>query len=412
MWSNRAFLRFWTAGSVSYGGTLVTTVVLPILVYQRTGSAFETSLLAGIETIPYLAFGLVAGAISDHANRRRMMYTCESISAVLVGSVPVANALGVLTIAQIYVVAAGTATTFVWRDAANFGAIPSLVGRDMLASAYAWMSSTSAVLQIAGPAVGGILAATIGPAPAMSIDSASYIFSAIALATIRKPFSTTARNLGATLRQRVAEGLRFLWRQPMVRAMTLLGFGNSVTLGIVEGLLVVDANRQLGLSRTSALIGFLFAAGAAGALLAAVVLPYFRRRFDVVTNWRAGRNIEIVLVLAFAFTTNVVLAMAVYLLFNAGSQFCILVGITYRQEVTPDHLQGRVNVVARMIAWGGTPFGAVIGGVAATIWSVRVALVLAGLGVGSAFVLSLVGPLSLAAARRGISAGDPSGGND
>jgi MFS family permease len=151
MWGNRAFLRLWAAGSVSYADTLLTTVVLPILVYQSTGSAWETSLLAAIEVTPYIAFGLIAGAISDQANRRQMMYICEAISAVLVGSVPIASAFGVLSVMQIYVVAAGTATTFVRRDAAGFGAIPSLVGRDVVATAYAWMSSTSVVLQIAEP---------------------------------------------------------------------------------------------------------------------------------------------------------------------------------------------------------------------------------------------------------------------
>jgi MFS family permease len=183
---NRAFLKFWAADGVSFAGTMVTTVVLPVLVYQRTGSAFETSFLVAIETVPYLAFGLIAGAVADRVDRRRLMYACELISAILVGSVPLANAFGALTIAQVYLVAAGIATTFVWRDAANFGAIPALVGRDVLASAYSRMASTGAIMQIAGPAAGGVLAATIGPAPAMTVDAASYIISALLLVRLAR----------------------------------------------------------------------------------------------------------------------------------------------------------------------------------------------------------------------------------
>jgi MFS family permease len=169
---DRVFLRFWTAASISLTGTLVTGVVLPILVYQRTGSAWETSLLVAIETILYLAFGLVAGAVADRLDRRRLMWRCELGSAALVGSIPLAFAAGVLSTAQIYVAAAGPATMFVWFDAANFGALPAIVGRDRIASAYGWLSSSGSVLQIAAPALGGVLAATIGPAPAMAVDAA------------------------------------------------------------------------------------------------------------------------------------------------------------------------------------------------------------------------------------------------
>ena len=398
---NHAFSKFWAADGVSFAGTMVTTVVLPVLVYQRTGSAFETSLLVAIQTVPYLACGLIAGAVADRVDRRRLMYACELISAVLVGSVPVANAFGALTIAHVYLVAAGTATTFVWRDAADFGAIPALVGRDVLASAYSRMASTASVMQIAGPAIGGVLAATIGPAPAMTIDAASYIISGLLLASIRQPFTTAdpADHASARLRDRVGEGLRFLWRQPMVRALSLLGFGNSVTLGVLFGLLVVDADQQLGLPRTSSLIGVLYAAGAVGALVASAALPRLNRRFGVVINSLAGRAVEAVLVVAFAVTTNAVAAMILFAGVNAASQLTILVGIIYRQEVTPDHLQGRVNVVARMIAWGGQPFGAVLGGIVASVVSVRAALALSSLGVAVTLLLGLVGPLRLTNAQ-------------
>src|ERR1700735_4053075 len=91
---DRAFRKFWTAGSVSLGGTLVTSVVLPILIYQRPGSAWQPSLLVAIETIPYLAIGLVAGAVADRVDRRRLMWRGELVSGLLVGSIPGAAAAG------------------------------------------------------------------------------------------------------------------------------------------------------------------------------------------------------------------------------------------------------------------------------------------------------------------------------
>ena len=69
LWRVRAFVLFWLARNVSLLGSTITTVVLPIMVFRLTGSAFATSLLATFEVLPYFLFGLVAGAIADRVNR-------------------------------------------------------------------------------------------------------------------------------------------------------------------------------------------------------------------------------------------------------------------------------------------------------------------------------------------------------
>ncbi len=101
----------------------------------------------------------------------------------------------------------------------------------------------------------------------------------------------------------------------------------------------------------------------------------------------------------YALATNVLAAMACYLGLNAAGEMAILTGIIYRQRVTPGHLQGRVNVIARMIAWGGQPFGAVAGGIIARAISARAALLAAGLGVVVSLLLCLLGPLHVPRAR-------------
>jgi MFS family permease len=396
---DRVFARFWIAASVTLTGTLVTSVVLPILIYQRTGSAWETSLLVAIETIPYLAFGLIAGAVADRIDRRRLMWRCELASAALLASIPLAHAAGVLSIAQIYVVAVATATVFVWFDAANFGAIPAIAGRDRIAIAYGRLNASASVLMIAAPALGGLLAATVGPAPAMAIDAASCVISAVLLMSIRRPFSASNPDQAAgQLRKRIAEGVSFLWRHPVIRSLTILGFGNSVALGAVLGLLVVYANRQLGLPRTSALIGILYASGAVGALAASLAVPRIMRRFSVLSIRLAGLAAQLILLIAFALTTSLLAAMALYACLSAASQAIILSGIIYRQQATPDHLQARVNVVGRMIAWGGQPVGAAVAGAVASVVSVRAGLLVGGAGLGVSLILSVAGPLKVTAA--------------
>ncbi len=385
------YLRYWIAGRVSYAGSMITSVVLPVLMYRRTGSPLETSVLVAMEFVPYLAFGLFAGAIADRLNRRRLMWGCELASAALAASIPVASLAGELTAAQMIAVAAGIGTTFVWFDSASFAALPALVGRGRIVAARSSISAADSISTMAGPAAGGILAATIGPANAMILDAGSYLISAWLIASISRPLA--ARAAGTNIRADVAEGLRYLWRQHQVRALTLIGTASSVTGGAVIGLLVVYANRQLGLPRTSALIGVLYAAGGAGAFAASAALPMLARRFPVPAITLAGTAARVVLLAGFALTRQVAAALILYAALAGCSQPTILNGITYRQQVIPDRLQGRVNVVARMTAVGGQPLGSVLGGALASVFDVRAALLITGLSTAAALAGAAAGPL-------------------
>ncbi len=384
LWDDRVWRRFFAAHAVSITGTALTTVVLPIALYQRTGSAGLTALLAALQTVPYLLFGLFAGAIADRHDRRRIMLTADVLAALIVGSVPVADAFGVLTTPHLVVVAAGLATCFVWFDAANFGAVPSLVGRERVVRAASAMWTYDSLALIVAPAVGAVIATSATPSIALAIDAVSYLASALLIRGIRRPFSTHPNAAGTddtgdhvehqTLRRTVAEGLHYLWEQRVLRALTLAGFGNSVSFGALLGLTVPYAVRQLGLSDHDARIGVLVAVGAVGALAAALALPriaHGRTPPRVTTYALTGAAITM---LALAFTTSFVVALPIWLLWQAGTELAILNGITYRQTTVPDELLSRVNVVARMVAWGGQPFGAALGGILATVASTRVAI--------------------------------------
>jgi Transmembrane secretion effector len=353
-----------------------------------------------IETVPYLAFGLFAGAFADRTDRRRLMWRCELISAVLLASIPVADAAGVLSVAQVYLVAVSAGVVFVWFDAANFGALPALVGRDRIASAYSWLNASASVLMIAAPAVGGLLAATIGPAPSLAVDAASCLISAALLLSIRRPFSAAAPDgpVGR-LRDRIAEGFGFLWRHRTLRSLTITGFGNSAAIGAILGLLVAYANRQLGLPPTSALIGVLYASGAVGALLASLAMSRLMHRYSVLTIRLAGLTVQLLLILPFAVATSPLPAMLCYAGLGAGNEAVALSGIIYRQQGTPDHLQGRVNVAGRMLAWGGQPAGAAAAGAVAAATSIRAGLLAGAAGLVLAIILSLAGPLHVTAAQ-------------
>ena len=169
-------------------GSAVTGVVLPLVVYQITGSAAQTGALFAFRVVPYLLFGLVAGPIADGGNRRRLIIGGNLVEGALVATIPIADLFGDLTIAQIYVVALLAATAFVFSDAAVFGAVPVLVGPERLPAANGALSSLSSCSEIAGPVIAGLLAASIGAINAIWIDAACFFMAAGVLRSIRSTF--------------------------------------------------------------------------------------------------------------------------------------------------------------------------------------------------------------------------------
>jgi hypothetical protein len=390
-----SFAVFWTARTLSWAGTGISGVVLPVLVYDRTGSPALTSLLAAVEAVPYLAFGLLAGAVADRSGRRGLMVGCDLGCAALMGSIPVAWALGGLTTGLVLLAALGAATAFVFFDAASFGAVPALAGRDGVVGAVSGLSASSAVTSMIAPAAAGGLLAVLAPAQAVIADAASYLASAVLLASIRRPFESPDPAGRPRLAWRdMLEGARFLWQRPLLRAMTLLaGTPVSVSGGAGVGLMVIYAVRALGLTRTDPRIGLLYSAAAAGSAAAALALPRVRRRL------RAGRVALVFLALDAAALAWVALApgFAVALAALACWMFCYSMvtinGITLRQQLTPDRLQSRVNTTARMLGWGGYPFGALIGGGLADVLPIRVTLLVMCLPVAAAAAAGLRSPL-------------------
>ena len=171
-------------------GSAITTVVLPLVVFDATGSVTQTGALFAVRVVPYLLFGVIAGPLADRGNRRFLIIGGNVAEGLLVATIPLAHVLGVLTVAQVYVVGLLSATAFVFSDAAVFGAVPALVGPDRLSRANGFLYAQASAAEVAGPVVGGLLVAAIGPANAVWVDAASFLLAAGCQMTIKSTFRT------------------------------------------------------------------------------------------------------------------------------------------------------------------------------------------------------------------------------
>lgn len=373
------YRRFLAARTIAMAGNALSLVAFPVLVYALTGSATLTALVAAAETAPYLLVGLPAGALVDRWNRRRVLVLTGAGSGLALLSVPLADALGVLGFTQLLLVATTVATLFVFADAASFGVVPQMVGRDRVASATSTLVTVGTAIGLVGPLVSGVLVTATSPALVIGVDALAYLTTAAVIARLRwtgsedVPQATPDRRL----RGEVAEGLRYLWAIPVVRWLTVLGAGASLAGGATTGLLVVVGVEQLGLGADSPALGWLFAAGAAGTFAASLLLPRLQSRAGVGAITTTGYAVALLAVVTLSFARSPLAALPVLVVLNFAMTTLIVNGIVTRQVVTPDHLQSRVNTTARLIAWGGSPLGAALGGVVAgaagTPWALRVA---------------------------------------
>ena len=369
---NQAFVVFWSARTISFAGTGITTVVLPVLVYGMTHSPAWVATLSMIEFVPYLGFGLLAGAVADRMNRKKIMVGCDIIAAFLLAGIPAAAALHLLGMAQILIVALGIATAYVWFDAANFGTLPALVDRSELPVAASLIGSSGQVALLCAPTVGAFLLTVMSASYALGFDAASYLISALLLLSIRRSFARPQPQQDRLrLRADIAEGLRFLWHQPVIRTLTFSVFCVCLSWGGTFALLVVYANRALHLTHVDVRLGLLYSAGELGGLLAAVAVPVLIRHLAIGPLTAAFLAVSAVAVTFLAVAPSYGWALLAFFLFGLAYLIVITTGITVRQMLTPDHLQARVNTAGRMIAGGGLPVGAALGGILAEALPIR-----------------------------------------
>lgn len=356
-------------------GSAVSTIALPILVYQLTGSAAVTGLLFALRVLPYLCVGLIAGPIADRGNRRLLIIGGNIAEGMLIASIPLAAAFDVLTVTQIYVVALASATVFVFSDAAVFAAVPALVGNERLPAANGFLGALQSGSEIAGPAIAGVMIATVGASATLWIHATGFFAAAAVQLTISSDFRVPSDAPAAaadTIRRHLGRALRFIRGERTVSTLLIAGFGNSFAFGAVLGLLVPYAIEELGLDSEDGRIGLLYASLGVGSLVAGLL---FARLFAVdrialltpVSLASSGA-----LAAALSVNGSPMFAVALLLVFSTTITFTITVGITYRQLATTDDIRSTVNVIGRMVAWGGQPFGAATGALLASVTTVAV----------------------------------------
>lgn len=377
---NPDFLCYWSARVVSIAGSSMSFVVLPVLVYQISGSAVATGLVTGMSGISYVCVGLLAGLIADRWDRKSLMLTADWGRAALTGAIPVLHAAGHLTTTVLMIIVALNAALFVLFDAANLGALKKIVGPDRFVAANSIVWSAGTVAEIAAPGAAGLLLAATSAANLVTVDAVSFVVSALLVHAIRIPLKAPP-TADHGLRTQMMAGARFIWRHRALRAATAATIGQAMAEGLVVGQLVIYAAADLGVHKGNPWLGACYGAISVGAFAASITLPAITRRWPIGALILASLTISALMLAALAVARQAIFAVPLLALW-AMTYLLVFVGTaTCRQQAAPDALQGRVSVLGRMVSGGaGVSAGAVLGGLitqaAGAQWSIGAGAIL------------------------------------
>jgi MFS family permease len=371
------FRRLWIGQSISVLGDQVTLIGLPLVGVLVLGAdAAEMGYLTAAGVLPHLLFSLPAGVWLDRVHRRRrLMILADLGRAALIASIPIAFALGALTLAQLYVVAFLSGSLAVAFDLSWNTLFVAVTRRERFVEAQALLNGSRSLAYVAGPTVGGLLVQVLGPPLAMLADAVSYLGSVLFLRRIESAEPPVEHEEGS-LRGRVLAGLEFILRDSIMRPNLLAVATINLFNFAFSALFILYATTYLEVEPV--LLGLALGSGAVGGVIGAVIATRIGRRIGIGPAYALG---------CFLFPLPLVLipladaGMPMWLIlgllfaseFGAGLGVMILDinGNTINAARTPDRIRSRAGGAFRFINYGVRPIGAVLGGVLGTTIGVR-----------------------------------------
>jgi MFS family permease len=372
---DRDFRLLWSGQLVSGVGRQITVVALPYQLYVLTGSPLAVGLLAAVQLIPLLTVSFVGGALADAVDRRRLLLITQASLAVTSGALALLSLSPQPPIVLLYVVAFVTSAIGAFDQPARASLLPRLVARERLAAAIALNQGGYQLAAIAGPAVGGLLIATVGLSTAYLIDALTFGASILAVCLIR-PVSMQqgARRVGPAA---ILEGLRFARRHRVVLGTFVIDL-DAMIFGMPTALFPVLALDVFRMGPAG--VGLLAAAPAVGALIGALLTGWIGRvRRQGVAVFAAVAVWGIAITLFGLVTASFALALVFLAIAGAADVVSAVMRSTIVQMATPDALRGRLTGLHITVVNGGPRLGDMEASAVAAATSAQFSVVSGGL---------------------------------
>lgn len=359
LWRNRDYTLLWGGQALSDIGGAVSELAFPLLVLAVTHSPAQAGFVAALRALPATLFSLIAGVLVDRWDRKWVMLVCDTGRALSLASIPIAFALGHLTVWQLYITAFVEGTLMIMFMLAKTAAMSQVVTPMQLTTAIAQEEFVEGTTSLFGPPLAGVLY-TLNMMLPFITDAISYIISIVTMVLIGTPFQRKRVSTGRNVWSEIAGGILWVWHQPFILTMTLLmGAGAFVFSG--NGLMIIILAQQQHAS--AVVIGLIFAFGGIGSILGSLLAPRLEHRLTVgqsillcrwyfVLSWPLYALAPLPLVLgAIVFGTGFVDPLEDVPYFS------------HRLKLIPDELRGRVLSACRLFPGTMRPLGLALTGI-------------------------------------------------
>jgi MFS family permease len=377
----RNFRLLWIGQLVSMAGSMMQTAAIlwhvsTIVPPAQRGLAL--GMVGLVRVVPIVAFSLVAGVVADAHDRRRLMLLTQGGMAICAALLAWVAFAGVHTVWPIYALAAAGTAFGAFDNPARQSLIPNLVPPNHLANAISLNASMFQTAAVVGPAAGGLLIGEFGIGWAYACNAVSFVFVIGALLSMRGISGQVEGSAGRVSLAAAMEGLRFVFRAPLIRSTMLLDFfatffasATALLPIFAQDILLVGAHGY----------GLLSAAPSVGAILASLVMVRLvdrvERRGPVLLWAIAAYGVATVL---FGLSHHFVLTFVCLAITGAADTVSMVIRNLVRQLATPDHLRGRMTSVNMIFFMGGPQLGELEAGLVANAWGPVASVVSGGLG--------------------------------
>lgn len=394
-----AYRRYFTGNLVFILGLQMLKVAVGWEMYERTGSALNLGFVGLVQFIPQLAFVAVAGHITDIYNRKHVLMTAVSLSAVAALVLAVNAAVkGPIFVMYACLFAAGTARAF-WMPARS-ALLPRIVPLSIFSNAVSWNTSGFEISSFVGPAIGGFLIYYAGVTAVYAINAALITCFVLLLSRISYRHERPAQS--ALSLSSLLAGVRFIWKTKVVLSVMCLDmFG--VLLGGATALMPIYAKDILHVGANG--LGWLLAAPSAGAFTSALIQAH-RGPLE-----RAGRTILMAVTffgaatIIFGISKFFPLSLAMLFVLGVCDNISVVVRSTLVQTSTPDDMRGRVSALNGLFIGTSNELGAFESGAVADLLGPVASVVLG--GAGTIIVVAIIAWISPSLRRYGRLGGHP-----
>ena len=363
------FLKLWIGQSISSVGSQMTGMAIPVIaVLFLKANELEMGFLNAASTSAFLVVGLLAGALVDRWVKRKVMIIADLVRMVAIGVIPILYLNNILNIYQLIVIAMITSVASVFFDVSYQSYIPILLPKEYIGIGNSRLEITSQISGIGGPAIVGALLKVIKAPLLLIFDALSFLVSAFSLLLIKDREVPKPKSERKPLKTEIAEGLKFVWNQRLIRAISFTTSTSNLCTTIVGTMYALYFFNAGYLHFDTAQFGLLATIGSLGGLLGASLTPKLIKFFGegplIVISSIAMGVAQLLIPVAYYLPKG--LALVVLAADGFITSFTVLTynitQVTARQRLCPEHLLGRMNASIRFMVWGSMPIGALISG--------------------------------------------------